>query len=147
MKRTIAFILLFLMLFTMPGMAASYQVEQVLAIAANQLGAPYELRSNAPESFNCVSFVAYCFNQVAPGTITLDGIDADFKKVSSISDLKPGDVVGFRSSKKLKGIRGYHFGIYIGKGYFIHAANKAEGVIVSKLKDYKKRFMGAVRVF
>ena len=137
MKKTLAFIILFSLICAMPGLATASQIELTLATAIEQLGAPYELYSDAPFSFNCFTFVAYCFNEVVPGLISLDGIAADYEKITSIRDVKPGDIIGFKSSKNLRGILGYHFGIYIGKGYFIHAANKTDGVIVSRLKDYK----------
>ena len=146
MKRTIACVLLLILALSVPAMAAPSQAEKVVSVAMEQVGAPYKLHSNAPKSFNCVTFVAYCFNKVAPGTISSDGISVSYKKVSSIRSLKPGDIVGFKSTKRLKGIMGYHFGIYVGKGYFVHAANKTDGVIVSQLKDFKKRFAGAVRI-
>lgn len=147
MKRTVALVLLIIMVFITPATAASSRTGRVISVALKQLGAPYELISDAPNSFNCVSFVSYCYNKVVPGTIAKNRITADYSRIAAIKDLKPGDIVGFRSSKKSKGLVGYHFGIYLGRGRFIHAANKADGVIVSKLKDYKKRFAGAVRIF
>lgn len=147
MKRIIALVLLIAMATAAPALASSSQVKQVISIAMDQLGAPYELLSDAPNSFNCFSFVAYCVNQVVPGKISTKSIDGDYSKIKSIKSLAAGDIICFKSSKKLKGILGYHFGIYVGKGYFIHAANKDDGVTVSKISDYKKRFLGAVRVF
>lgn len=147
MKRSIALVLLFALLFSMPAMASSSQVEKVLAVAMKQLGAPYELLSDAPKSFNCVSFVMYCFNQVESGTISQDGIKGDYTKITSTKHLKPGDIVCFEGSSGQKGILGSHYGIYAGKGCFIHASNRDGMVTASKFKDYKKRFVGAIRIF
>lgn len=147
MKRTVALALLLAMAVATPALAASLEVEQVISVAMEQLGAPYELKSDVPNSFNCFSFVVYCINQAVPGKISSAGIDGGYKTVKSIHKLKAGDIVCFKSTNKLKGILGYHFGIYAGKGYFIHAANKDDGVTVSKVKDYKKRFVGAIRLF
>ena len=147
MKRTIALVLLIAMVTTVPAMASKSQVKQVISVAMGQLGAPYELKSDAPKSFNCFSFVAYCVNKVVPGKITTKSIGGEHKRIKSIKSLKAGDIVCFKRSSKLKGILGYHYGIYVGNGYFIHAANKHDGVIVSKINDYKKRYIGAVRVF
>ena len=146
MKRTIALALALLLALTASAIADSSQAKQVLSVAVKQIGAPYKLDSDSPNSFNCFTFVAYCFNAVAPGTITSSGISGPYDKIESASKLKSGDIVVFKSNRKLKGILGYHFAIYAGNGYIIHAANKADGVTVSRLKDYKKRFIGAVRI-
>ncbi len=146
-EREIALFLLLALVCSMPAMAESSRVEQLLSVAVEQLDAPYELFSDAPNSFNCLTFVIYCFNQVASGKISVQGIDGDYEKISSIRNVQPGDIVCFKSSSRLKGVLGYHFGIYVAKGYFIHASSEAGKVTVSKLKNYKKRFVGAVRIF
>ena len=58
-----------------------------------------------------------------------------------------GDIVCFKSSGNEGGVPGCHFGIYVGKGYFIHASSSANKVIMSKVKNYSGRFVGALRVF
>ena len=146
-KRTIAVFLLLILATYAPAMADSTQVAQLLSVAIEQLGTPYTLFSNAPESFNCLTFVTYCFNQVADGTFSGKSIECDYEKITSIKELKPGDIVCFKSSSRLKGILGYHFGIYVGRGYFIHASNSVGKVTVDKLSKYRKRFLGAVRTF
>lgn len=127
-------------------MAASTQVHQVLAIAKENLGAPYRVHSRPPKSFNCFTFVKYCFNQVVPGKISNTGVNGTYTTIKSTHALKAGDILFFKRTGKQKGIRGYHYGIYQGRGYFIHAAEGKEGVRISKLKAYKKRFVGALRV-
>ena len=67
-QRITAVLLLLILAVSSPAVADTSQVEQLLAVAIEQLGTPYELFSNAPESFNCLTFVTYCFNQVADGT-------------------------------------------------------------------------------
>ena len=148
MRRTAAVALLMALMLTMFARPASADspVEQVISVARDQLGKPYALFSDAPRSFNCVSFVAYCFNQVADGTISLDGISGDYKKIKSTKHLKTGDILCFKSATRKKGVLSHHYGIYLGKGYFIHASNADKCVTISKLKSYKKRFTGAVRI-
>lgn len=146
MKRALALTMVILVVLAMPAMASSAQVKQVLSVAKEQFGAPYALKSDAPKSFNCLSFVAYCFNQVIPGAITESGVKAEYEKITSTSKLKAGDILIFKSTRQLRGVLGYHFAIYVGKGYIIHAANLTDGVTMSKLKEYKKRFVSAVRI-
>lgn len=61
------------------------------------------------------------------------------------SDLKPGDLVFFHTSR---GSRVTHVGIYAGNGKFIHAANSRQGVRMDNLSDkyYRRRLVGARRV-
>ena len=147
MKRTLAVAVLLAMMLAMPAAAEKSRVGQVLDVAREQLGKPYSLISDAPDSFNCISFVAYCYNQVQPETILTDGINADYEKIESMDQMEPGDIICFRGNKNQKGLLGYHFGIYVGYNYFIHASSQDGGVMVSRLKNYKKRFLGAIRIF
>ncbi len=146
-KRAIAVFLLLILAAAMPATADSSQVERLISVAIEQLDAPYELFSSPPDSFNCLTLVTYCFNQVADGTFSDKGVAGDFEKIASISDVEPGDIVCFKSSSRMKGILGYHFGIYVGRGYFIHASSSAGKVTANKLSKYRKRFLGAVRIF
>ena len=145
-RKALTLALVLALALSAPAAAASSRVGQVLSVAVNQLGTPYELASHAPDSFNCLTFVMYCFNQADYGGITESGIQGKYRRIRSARSLKPGDIVCFRNTKKEIGILGYHFGIYLGKGYFIHASSGAGKVLASKLKDYKKRFLGAVRL-
>lgn len=145
LKKTCAVMLLLAMILTMPAMATSSRVKRVLTTAVGQIGAPYALYSDAPNSFNCASYVAYCFNRVEEGTITGRGINSHYHRFRSMGKVKPGDVVCFRTSAS--GPINIHMGIYLGKGYFAHASNKAGKVTVSRLKRYRKSFVGSIRIF
>jgi len=54
--------------------------------------------------------------------------------------LMVGDLVFFRSKASPSG---WHTGTYIGNSYFIHAANKYEGVKISSL--YEPRYKEMIR--
>jgi len=146
-RRSIALALALLMLFATPAMAISRtRARQVLSVAFEQLGKPYELISDAPNSFNCASFVAYCFNAVDSGSFTNNRFSGHYRKISSMKKLKAGDIVCFKASGSETGMLSYHFGIYMGKGHFIHASNSAKEVIISKLTSYSGRFLGGLRI-
>lgn len=145
-KRSIALALILLIIFTTPAMAVQSRASRVLTVAVSQLGKPYALISSTPDSFNCASFVSYCFNAADSGSITRNGIRGKCRKVSSMKKMKAGDIVCFRTSGSEMGILSYHFGIYMGKGRFIHASNSAGRVIISKMKSYSGRFLGALRL-
>lgn len=146
-KRSMALALILMMLFSMPAMAATARARQAVAVALKQVGKPYQLHSDAPNSFNCATLVAYCCNQVSGRMFTKSGIAGQHKRISSMSKLEAGDVVCFKTSGSERGVLSYHFGLYMGKGYFVHASNSADKVIVSKMKDYAGRFLGGLRVF
>lgn len=146
-KRIAALALLLAIVTATPAMAATMRAKQVISVALTQLGKPYKLNSDAPNSFNCASFVTYCCNQVSSGTISKSGIKGSYYRVASKSKMDVGDLVCFKTTGNEVGILSYHFGIYMGHGYFIHASNSAGKVIVSKLKDYAGRYLGALRVF
>ncbi len=146
-RRIFALILLLVLTVAMPATADASQVEQLISVVIEQLGAPYELLSSPPDSFNCLTLVTYCFNQVADGTFSAKGVEGSCEKIASLRDVKPGDIVCFKSSNRMKGILGYHFGICVGRGYFIHASNSEGKVTADKLSKYRKRFLGAVRIF
>ena len=146
-KRTMAIALVLAMIFATPAMAASSQAKQVVAVALRQLGKPYALYPNSPSSFNCASLVRYCCNQVSRGKITRDGVSGSAARITSLRKVGLGDIVCFKSSGNENGVPSCHFGIYVGKGYFIHASSSANKVIMSKVKNYSGRFIGALRVF
>lgn len=146
-KRIIALALLAALLATTPAMAASSKGLQTVSVALKQLGKPYQLKSDAPNSFNCATLVSYCLNRVESGKAGRGGITGGYTRISSMKLLNAGDVLCFRTTGSEIGILNYHFGIYAGKGYFVHASNSANRVIVSKVKDYAGRFLGAIRAF
>ena len=146
MKRAIALVLMIVMLASTPAMADQLRTRQVLAVAVGQLGKPYALAPDAPNSFNCASFVVYCFNAVSSGTFSNATIHVPYKRISSIKKVRAGDIVCFKTSGDEQGLLSYHFGIYMGRGYFIHASNTAKQVIVSKMKSYSGRFLGGMRL-
>lgn len=136
------------MLFSIPALAASKRAKKVASIAAKQLGKPYRLSSDPPSSFNCSSLVRYCYNRVRPGTVTKNGINVRYKRIHSKNKLKVGDIVIFKNSSGVRPkILNYHFGIYCGKGYFIHASQAAGKVKCSKVKKYSGHWVGAIRIF
>lgn len=146
-RNIIALALVLALMSAMPAMATSSKGLQAVSVALRQLGKPYTLRSDAPESFNCATLVGYCINRVESGKITGSGVHGNYTRIGSIKRLEAGDVLCFKTTGSEIGILNYHFGIYMGRGYFVHASNSAGKVIVSKVRDYAGRFKGAIRVF
>ncbi|MCX7904789.1 MAG: C40 family peptidase [Caloramator sp.] len=117
---------------------------QLVSYAKRFLGVRYKWSGQSPSGFDCSGFTSYIYK--------LFGIELPHssygqfisgQKISK-SQLLPGDLVFFQTSKR--GIS--HVGIYIGNGKFIHASSGAGYVTITSLNEpyYSKRYRGAVRV-
>lgn len=109
----------------------------VVGVAYDQLGKPYVWGTAGPNTFDCSGLVAYCYSVGAGMEITHSSYaQAGCGTPVSVSELQPGDIVGFRGWG--------HVGIYVGGGEFIHAPSSGDVVKVSSLSD-RGNFCGAVR--
>ena len=119
--------------------------EAVVATAVQQLGDPYTWGGTGPSGFDCSGLVSYIFAR--------DGLDLPHSTYSQWTDgaavgpgsLQPGDLVFFTTYASGPS----HVGIYVGDGYFVHAADYQTGVTISSLKNgyYFSRYIGAVDPF
>ena len=123
------------------------KLEKFLKAANSKIGCEYVLGDKGPNSFDCSGFVYYCLRQAGVSTSRMDA--AGFSKVSrwknitSISDLKKGDLLFFKSDKS---DRVSHTGIYIGGGMMIDASSSNGKVVKRALSAYFKRnFVNARR--
>lgn len=107
----------------------STDITTLLNIAAEQIGKPYVFGRTGPKSFDCSGLVYYCLNQSG---ISVDRTNAsgfskekDWEKITSMDDLKPGDILFFSTGGKKVG----HTGIYIGNGEMIDASSSKREVV------------------
>lgn len=122
----------------------------LVAFARAQKGKNYKWGAVGPNSFDCSGFACYVYknfgvNFQAAGYRT-SAAQASMPigtKITSKSDLRPGDLVFFA-----KGGRVNHVGIYTGNGTFVHAQNAKSGVIESSLNSgsYSRRFVCGRRI-
>ena len=99
----------------------------VSSIAYSLLGRPYISGSNGPYGFDCSGFVQYVYSQVGVSvsrstyTQLYDGLPVRYEEA------QPGDILvwGYGNGQTT------HSTLYVGNGLMIHAANPAEGVILS----------------
>jgi cell wall-associated NlpC family hydrolase len=130
------------------SLAPSAEVEpagsRVVGIAARLIGTPYRYGGDSPrEGFDCSGLVFYSFEQMG---VKVPRTAADQRRAAERvkrSQLEPGDLVFFRSSKG----RVDHVGIYAGEGRFIHAPNSGSVVSYAYLDDpyYRSHFVSAGR--
>ena len=112
--------------------------------ALGYLGARYRYGGSSSRGFDCSGFTAYIYRQHG---ISLPHNSAAQYRVGtpvSRSELRPGDLVFFRT----RGHRISHVGIYIGDGKFVHASSARGRVRVDTLDSgyYHQRYVGARRI-
>jgi cell wall-associated NlpC family hydrolase len=110
---------------------ASAHISTLLNLAAEQIGKPYVFGRTGPKSFDCSGLVYYCLTQtglsVDRNTAYGFSKEKDWEKITSMDDLKPGDLLFFSTGGKKVG----HTGIYIGNGVMIDASS-SNGEVVQR---------------
>lgn len=106
-------------------------VKTMLEVAEAQLGDPYILGATGPKSFDCSGLVYYCLKQAGSSRSRFNAAGysrvSDWEKITSMSDLQPGDLLFFSTNGKSVG----HTGIYIGDGMMIDASS-SNGEVVKR---------------
>ena len=119
--------------------------------ALQHLGTRYVWGGSSAGGFDCSGFTMYVYKQFGyslPHTATGQWQSDIGTKVSSISELQPGDLVFFNDPSRNAGKACSHAGIYIGNGQHIHASSAKNGVVISSLTSgyYNKYFIGGIHV-
>lgn len=118
--------------------------DAIAKLVEQQLGVPYLYGGHTPQGFDCSGLVYYVYGQVGiPLPRTAEAQFAHLPRVER-SDLKPGDLVFFRSESSQSGM---HVGIYVGSHWFVHASESGKPVAGARLdSDYwTGRYLGAAR--
>ena len=118
--------------------------QKLLQHARSAIGTPYVLGGSNPGGFDCSGFVHWAYKNVGvklPRTAREQSVVGE--SIRNIEDMRAGDIVAFRHPK-----RGYHTGIYVGDGKFIHSPRKRTRVRINSLSDpyFSKTLLGARRV-
>jgi cell wall-associated NlpC family hydrolase len=107
---------------------------------------PYKLGGTTERGIDCSQFTKRLYMDVYSKQLA----NVAYKQWNQTERIKKdslqvGDIVFFRSKQSPSG---WHCGAYIGNTYFVHAANKAEGVKISSLNEprYKRAYRGAGRL-
>lgn len=124
---------------------ASGSTGELLTKARTALGTPY-VRGGTSRSggFDCSGFVQWTYNHVGIQLPRTAREQAQVgKPIRNPDDMQAGDIVAFRHPK-----RGYHTGIYVGDGKFIHSPRKRNVVRINSLDDpyFSKTFFAVRRL-
>ncbi len=112
----------------------------IIDFARAQVGKPYVLGSNGPNSWDCSSLLQAAFRQAG---ISLPRVSQDQSMLGrsvSLSSLQPGDILYWGS----RGSGAYHVAVYVGGGKYVGAQNPSTGIVERSLSYDMPA--GAVRV-
>ena len=116
----------------------STQADQAVAFAYAQIGKPYVWGATGPNSYDCsgLTMSAWASAGVSIPRISYDQMSS--LPAVSLSDLQPGDILGFAGNS--------HVGIYVGGNYVIDAPQTGSDVEKVALSGwYQSELDGAVR--
>ena len=107
---------------------------------------PYKFGGRTEKGIDCSQFNKRLYQDVY-NKVLGDVAEEQWKQTKRIKkdSLQVGDLVFFRSRQSPSG---WHCGTYIGNTYFIHAANRYEGVKISSLSEprYSRSLKGFGRL-
>ena len=115
----------------------------IVRTALSFRGTRYRYGGTGRSGFDCSGFIRYVYGKDGTGLPRTAAEQFRVGKKVSLSELKPGDLLFYRSSRKRVG----HVAMYAGDGKMVHAANPRKGVTVDSIHSsyYKARFVGARR--
>lgn len=120
----------------------SASVSSLISVAKSKLGKPYVYGAKEPNSFDCSGFVYWCLNQIGvkQSYLTSSGWRnvGKYKRISSFSNIKAGDIVVVRG----------HVGIAAGNGMVIDASSSSGKIVYRELGSWwSSNFIVAWRIF
>lgn len=127
-------------------------VEKLIKIAESKIGCKYVRGAKGPNQFDCSGFVYWCMNQAGIKQGYMTSIVwrscSKYKRISSMSDLKRGDILVFKGNSMATG----HVGIYLGDGKMIDASSSRGQVRITesnilKSKYWQEHFLMAYRIW
>ena len=129
---------------------ASHNADGLVSVVKAQMDKPYVWSEEGPNAFDCSGLVYFCLKTCGVHTSRYSSsgfsrVDK-WKNITSISDLRPGDLVFFKSDSD-PGVN--HTGIYIGSNHFIHASFSSGKVVRSNITGayWVRNFVNGRRVF
>ncbi|MCB1315502.1 MAG: C40 family peptidase [Leptospiraceae bacterium] len=115
----------------------------IVSIARQYLGTPYQYGGNTPSGFDCSGFVGFVYNKAGYNLPRNAGVQ--YSRLNPVRVPRPGDLVFFNTS----GSSVSHVGIYVGNYRFIHAPSSGKTVSYADIRTqyWKSRYVGTRTVF
>ena len=120
----------------------------IARLAKKKLGRRYVWGAvGQKNTFDCSGLTSYVCRKNGISIPRRAIAQSKYGKYVSRSNLKPGDLIFFDTSKRHRGYVN-HVGIYLGNNKFIHASSAKHKVVITSLnkKFYSQRFKGGRRV-
>ena len=118
--------------------------DRIISRARAMIGMPYVRGGRNPGGFDCSGLVQWAYkNEGISLPRTAREQSQVGTRITDVESMRAGDIVAFRHPR-----RGYHTGIYVGDGKFIHSPHRRDRVKISSLSDpyFRTTFLGARRV-
>ena len=114
---------------------------ELVRVAAGQIGTPYRYGGNSRRGFDCSGLVQYAHRQIGVDVPRTTRQQWSRAQRPGRRHLIPGDLVFFA----LDGEKSRHVGIYEGRGVFIHAPSSGKRVSRASLDNpfWRDRLIGA----
>jgi cell wall-associated NlpC family hydrolase len=127
-----------------PEAGAPDASSDVVRTAYNYRGVRYRYGASGERGFDCSGFTSYVYGKKGVSLPHNAAEQFEHGRRVAKSDLKPGDLVFFHTTRRSIS----HVGIYVGDGKFVHASSAGGRVRVDSLNSgyYSNRFRGARRV-
>ena len=111
--------------------------------AKTAIGTPYVRGGTSMSGFDCSGFVQWAYKNVGVSLPRTAREQSVLGTPIDSDEMEAGDIVAFRHPR-----RGYHTGIYIGDGKFIHSPRRGKSVEITSLSNpyFSSTFLGARRV-
>lgn len=108
------------------------QGREIADYALQFIGAKYKYGGKSPETgFDCSGFVYYVYAQFGYNLERVANDQARQGSEVAEGELMAGDLIAFYKGADYVG----HVGIYVGDGWYVHAAGEAYGVVLTSLDD------------
>jgi len=120
---------------------------QVVQQALRYTGTRYKFGGTSKRGMDCSGLVSRVWSDLKMKKVPRASAALyNSGKPVRMAELRPGDLVFFKNTYK-RGIS--HVGVYAGKNKFVHAANRRQGVTITRLSDpyYQLHYAGARRLY
>ena len=146
MKQTFKDITIMIIVMLLITMSCVGQTKELSTFVNEWMGVRYRLGGSTKNGIDCSQFTKKLYGEVY-GIKLGNNCQQQWNQTKRVErdSLVVGDILFFRSRISPSG---WHCGLYLGNGNFVHAANRVEGVKISNLSEpkYDKHFKGAGRI-